>query len=86
MGSTSNVACAERALSEQPNYVGVLRVLAAAYALSGHLDEAWRTMAAFVQARPQMRLSNFGDWMSPFRRPEDIERAVEGLRLAGMPE
>ncbi len=80
------VACAERSVSEQPGFIASRRILAAAYAMSGRLDEARRTMADFVRARPQVRLSNFGDWLGPLRRPEDIERYIEALRLAGMPE
>jgi hypothetical protein len=26
------------------------------------------------------------DVLGPYRRPEDIERIMEGLRLAGLPE
>jgi hypothetical protein len=33
-----------------------------------------------------VRLSNFGDWAVPFRRPEDIKQFLEAYRLAGMPE
>ncbi len=80
------VACAERSVSEQPNFFPSRRILAYAYAMSGRLDEARRTLAAVVRERPQLRLSNAKDWMPPLRRPEDIERVVEGLRLAGMPE
>jgi TolB-like protein len=80
------VALAVRSVSERPNWVSGLRFLAAAYAMSGRLDEARRTMAEFVRARPQVRLSNIGDWMPPYRRPEDVERFVEACRLAGMPE
>jgi len=80
------VAYAERAVSESPNFLASHRILAAAYAMSGRLDEARRTMADFVRARPQVRLSNFADWLGPLRRPEDIERYIEALRLAGMPE
>jgi TolB-like protein/Tfp pilus assembly protein PilF len=80
------VACAERALSEQPNFLAARRILAAAFALSGRLDAARRAMAEFVRARPQVRLSNFADWLGPWRRPEDIERYAAAYRLAGLPE
>jgi tetratricopeptide (TPR) repeat protein len=78
------VAYAERAVSEQPNFLASHRVLAAAYAMSGRLDEARRTMADFVRARPQVRLSNVKNWMPPYRRPEDVERYVAAYRLARM--
>jgi hypothetical protein len=79
------VACAERAVSEQSDYFPSQRILASAYAMSGRMDEARRTMAEIVRARPQLRLSNLKDWMGPFRR-QDIERYAEAYRLAGMPE
>jgi adenylate cyclase len=80
------VACAERAFSEQSNFKSPLLIMAAAYAASGRLDEARRAMAEFVRARPTMRLSNLNEEFGPFRRPGDIERFLDGLRRAGLPE
>jgi tetratricopeptide (TPR) repeat protein len=80
------LAWAERAVSEQPNYLTAYRLQPPAYALSGRMDEARRAMAELRRLAPQMRLSNVGDWMAPYRRGEDVARWVEGLRLAGLPE
>ena len=80
------VMWAERAVSEQPDFVLGQRVRAVAYALSGRLDEARRAMAELLRLVPRMRVSNVGDWMPRYRRPEDVARYIEGLRLAGLPE
>jgi hypothetical protein len=61
-------------------------ILAAALALAGRFDEARQAMADMRRLAPQMRLSETDAWMMPFRRPEDVARYTEGLRLAGMPE
>ena len=34
---------------------------------------------------PAMRVSKVGEWAT-FRRPDDLTRLKEGLRLAGLPE
>jgi adenylate cyclase len=79
-------AFAARGAAEQPNVSFPRRVQAAALALAGRLDEARAAMAEMRRLAPQMRLSEAGAWMMPFRRPEDAARYTEGLRLAGMPE
>ena len=80
------VSCAERAFSEQRNLLSILLCSAAAYALSGRLDDARRTMSEFLRGRPKARKSDVANELGSFRRQEDIERYLEGLRLAGLPE
>jgi len=76
----------EKALRDQPNYVASLFIAAATHALSGHLAEAQKFAGRLRQFNPQFRISNLGDVMTPFRRPEDRAKYVEGLRIAGLPE
>ena len=38
-----------------------------------------------VSSDPAMRISDLKDYL-PYRRLEDVERMIEGLRLAGLPE
>src|SRR5208282_5875952 len=65
------VRWAERAVSEQPNYPVSLRVLAAALALSGRLDEARRVTSELLRVAPPTRLSNVAHIASKlFRRTE----------------
>jgi hypothetical protein len=54
------------------------------HALSGRLDKARETMGLLREVDPELRLSQLKEVL-PFRRPEDIARIVEGLRLAGLP-
>jgi len=66
------------------HYKACNRVLAAALALDGQMDEARRVAEEYVLGHPQFRVSLFEKWY-PLQR-EDMERLVDGLRLAGMPE
>jgi TolB-like protein/class 3 adenylate cyclase len=79
------ISWSAKALTRQPNYMLALRTLAAANALKGNLDEAQRTMTRLREVYPALRLSNYTDYL-PYRQHEDIERMLEGLRLAGLPE
>ena len=76
---------ATRALAHQPNHLSALRASAAANALAGNIDEARKLMAQLRELDPAQRISNYKDYV-PYRRPQDHEKMVEGLRLAGLPE
>jgi len=76
----------EKALRDRPNHFAVLRIAAAAHALSGHIAEAHQLVARLRQLNPQLRLSNLRDIMPPLRRPEDRAKHMEGLRKAGLPD
>jgi hypothetical protein len=80
------VTWAERALRDKPNFATALRVLSASHALAGRLVESQKAMSRLRQCDPELRVSTLGDVMSPFRRPEDRDKSVEALRLAGLPE
>jgi len=76
---------AQKALHEQPNYPTANRILAASYALAGHLGEAQQAMSRLRQLDPERRISNLSDVL-PVRRPEDLAKFADGLRKAGLPE
>jgi TolB-like protein/class 3 adenylate cyclase/Flp pilus assembly protein TadD len=78
------ITWAEAALRERPNYLAAIRELAAANAFAGRLPEAQKAMAHLREIDPAMRVSNVKDWV-PFRRPDDLKRLQEGLRMAGLP-
>lgn len=80
------VAWTERTLNEQPNWMTSARLKAAAYALAGRTEDARRAFAELQRVQPGMRLSEAREWMPPFRRPQDTERFLRGMREAGMPE
>ena len=62
------------------------RIAAASAALAGRLGEATQFIDLMRQLDPTRRVSNVADPLGPYRRPEDIERYKEALRLAGLPE
>jgi tetratricopeptide (TPR) repeat protein len=79
------VSWAEKALGEAPNFAPVLRPLAAANALAGRLEAAQKAIARMRELDPAFRISDVKDRF-PSRRPDDIARYEEGLRIAGLPE
>jgi TolB-like protein/class 3 adenylate cyclase len=82
---TDAIIWAETALRGRPNYLAAIRELAAANALAGRMPEAQKAMAHLRKIDPAMRMSNVKDWV-PLRRPDDLKRLEEGLRMAGLPE
>ena len=78
---------AKIAVQQNPNYVGALRIMMSCHAMAGRIEEARQAWAVARQIDPTQRISivlnrlRFQRW-----RPEDIERYVEALRIAGMPE
>jgi tetratricopeptide (TPR) repeat protein len=76
---------AQAALQQHPNYLPLLRVAAASYALAGKMTEAKKTVARICQLDPTSTLSRAVDF-APFRRPEDISRYRDALQKAGLPE
>jgi len=77
---------AARSLRHQPNYPSAMRVMAAGQVMSGRSAEAQGTIARLCQLDPALRLSNLADILPPFRRPDDRNRYIEALRMAGLPE
>ena len=75
---------AERSLQEQVNPIA-LRVMAASLALAGRLEEARNAALRLMHLDPALRVSHVKK-LIPIRRPDDLARLEEGLRLAGLPE
>jgi TolB-like protein len=78
-------AWAEGALRDQPNSAFAMRVAAASLAMAGRSEDAQRIMVQLRQVDPRLRISNFGDVISPLQ-PEHRAKYIEGLRKAGLPE
>jgi adenylate cyclase len=76
---------AERAFREESKYHPAAIVAAASYALAGRTEEARRAMEHLRQIDPTLRISNLKD-RHPLRRPDDLARFADGLRMAGLPE
>jgi len=76
---------ADASMREQPDSVHSTSVAAASAALTGNSAGAAKAMASLRRIMPELRLSNLKD-LYPFRRAEDFDRWVEGMRKAGLPE
>jgi len=74
------------ALRQRPDFVNALHIAVAGNALAGRFEQAQNALARLRQLDPALRISNLRDRLGPYRRPEDLARYEEGLRLAGMPE
>ena len=82
------VEWARRAVQVNPNLRYPYRVLSAALALSGRVDEARTVAAEMLRRYPKESISAFlkrEPWTDPVYRAGQ-EREIEGMRLAGIPE
>ena len=67
----------------RPDMVGAWRLITVTSAHLGELDEARRALAEVKRLQPTISLRwarEYGPWV----RPQDLERYVEGFRLAGL--
>ena len=80
------VAWAGKSLLHYRNYASAMRVAAAGHAMAGRLAEARHIVARLCGFDPTLRLSNLADVLPPFRRLDDRDRYIAGLRKAGLPE
>lgn len=76
---------AQAALQQHPNYLPLLRVAAASYALAGKTTGAKEAVARICQLDPTSPLSSAVEF-APFRRPQDISVYRDALQKAGLPE
>ncbi|MFO1068392.1 MAG: adenylate/guanylate cyclase domain-containing protein [Geminicoccaceae bacterium] len=79
------LAWAGQAARERPGFLIATAVTAAAAAHAGRQAEAAAALQRLLAVEPTLRIANLTDhW--PIRRPEDLARWRDGLRLAGLPE
>lgn len=78
------VEWAEKSHIERPGAPGPLRLLAVALSLLGRKQEARSTFAKVIAISPHISESGIRGAIH-FARPEDLERYIEGLRIAGLP-
>jgi TolB-like protein/Flp pilus assembly protein TadD len=76
---------AKKALGEAPGLLPALICLATAQALAGQLAEARQTADRALQLDPHLRTAIFSNSVF-FRRAQDREALLTGVRLAGIPE
>jgi DNA-binding winged helix-turn-helix (wHTH) protein/tetratricopeptide (TPR) repeat protein len=75
-----------RAALEAPNAGHPAAYLASAYALVGRGPEAREALDHYMKLWPKTSLSNFGPMVGTAAFNSKMERVIEGLRLAGLPE
>lgn len=73
------------ALRLRPNFVSAHRIHIAAHALMGNLGRARELLDAYRSLDPNGRLSTVRAW-NEHSLGRNIDKLLEGLRLAGMPE
>ena len=68
-----------------PNSGEAYSLLAAAYGAAGQLDDARAALKKFLEPRPYYTLKLYaaGEF---YKNPADLERVLDGLRKAGLPE
>ena len=76
---------AETAIRERPNFFMSTCIAPASAALAGRLDEARRAIGRLRELDPGLRISNLGE-LQFLRRVGDLDRLIDGLRRAGLPE
>ncbi len=76
---------ASMALRQRPNSLSALRVAIAANAQAGHLEMGRQLLGRYRELDPDARLAKMREWWW-FRREQDVEKYLEGYRLAGMTE
>jgi len=79
------IAIAKEATSLDPDYIFTYFVLAIAHAEIGNTDNAAMAVDRIVSIDPDYSLSRFAR-SQPFRDVEVMERHLDGLRQAGLPE
>jgi len=79
------VRWATRVLVHRPHWAPAVRNAACANALAGNIAEARKFMTQLRLLDPASNVSNTMA-KTLLRRPQDVERWIEGQRLAGLPE
>ena len=74
-----------KALARQSHWLLGMRIAVIGHALAGNIEEARGLATRMHQLDPGMRISNLREFL-PYRRPEDVELLIKGMRLAGLPE
>jgi adenylate cyclase len=82
-------AWAERAHGERSNFAPSLRIWAASAAFAGRSHRAREIVGKMLLADASASIAKLAHYFStvlPYQRGQDIERLLQGLRLAGLPE
>ena len=74
-----------KVLQINPDFPPGHRWLASIYGRMGRIDEARAALDQFLHLVPGQTVETIRK-LVPFKRPEDKERYLDGLRKAGLPE
>ena len=75
-----------KAIQSNPQLPAGHRTLASIYGNSGRLGEAAVAREKLLDLQPDLTIAQLRDSLPYFKKPEDLERYLEGLRKAGLPE
>jgi TolB-like protein/Flp pilus assembly protein TadD len=75
----------EKTIEENPRHPGAYRLLAASYAQLGHIEEAKVALEEMLLQMPGMTVAATRKQV-PWKRADDAQRYLDGLRKAGLPE
>jgi len=79
------ISAAEASLALRSNDVDPMLILIAAHAARGDLDEARNIADRVIEIAPSFRLSEFAK-SQPYQNPGDLQRLIDRLRAAGLPD
>ncbi len=79
------IAAFKKVLDRNPGFPGARRALAAAYAHLGKVDKAAWEVDEILSRDPEFSLAK-ARRITPYKRDEDLEHYIAGLRKAGLPE
>jgi adenylate cyclase len=75
----------EKVLDQKPNHRAALTRLTAAYSLLGNTEKAKQTALELLKVDPDYNLSGFVSKL-PYKNKADLDRYIDALRKAGLPE
>jgi tetratricopeptide (TPR) repeat protein len=79
------IAALKRCITRNPDILSPHRVLAVIYSELGRKEEAQAEVAEILRISPHASIEDQRERM-PFKDPAVLERILEGLRKAGLPE
>ena len=80
------VEWARKTVQANPQFPGGLRTLAASYGSLGRLTEAETAREKLQVLLPHLTIAQLRESLPYFKDPDDLERYLDGLRRAGLPE
>ncbi|AUQ70539.1 adenylate cyclase [Phaeobacter inhibens] len=75
----------KNARRNKPRFMASLRLLAASFALSGQVENAHKVAQEILALDPGFSVSKFATWY-PLKSKEALDRLIDGLIRAGLPE